>query len=140
MDRDALLLEWKEELEKALKGIPKSFRSERTVRRTLQCHLYARLVSRGYKVVADYMPPRIAERPVDILVMDEKGAVPFAFCLDAVITLPAVKSLGSFQAECKVIYTMGHLEKKVMESRFFLKPEIIHHHLGRELPLVSAGS
>ncbi len=129
MESSDLLLDWKSELEKALRNIPRSFRNERTTRRTLQCHLYAQAASRGYRVLAEYMPPRVADRPVDILVLDEKGTIVFAVCLDGVITLAAVKSLGSFEAGYKVIYTMSHLEKKVMESRFFLKPEIIHHHL-----------
>jgi hypothetical protein len=43
--------------------------------------------------------------------------------------LAAVKSLGSFAAVNKVIFTTGMLEKKVKESRFFLKEEIKHIHL-----------
>jgi hypothetical protein len=50
-------------------------------------------------------------------------------CLDTVITLYAVKSLTSFEAANRIILTTGVLDKKVQESRFFLKPEIAHIHL-----------
>jgi hypothetical protein len=69
------------------------------------------------------------DRPVDLIVLQEDGAVLLALCLDTVVTLAAVKSLSSFESVHKVIFTMGLLEKKVQESRFFLKPDILHVHL-----------
>lgn len=121
--------ELKKELEGAWRNIPKPFRNEHAVRRTLQCRLYAWLAEKGWIVIADYMPPRIADRPVDIIVVNKDQAVQYAFCIEPVITLAAVKSLSSFEAEKKIIFTTGLLEKKVQESRFFLKPEIEHIHL-----------
>jgi hypothetical protein len=117
------------ELEGTWRSIPKPFRNEHAVRRTLQCRLYARLAEKGWCVVADYMPPRIADRPVDIVVIGKDQTLLYAFCIEPVVTLAAVKSLSSFDAEKKIIFTIGLLEKKVQESRFFLKPEIEHIHL-----------
>jgi hypothetical protein len=80
-------------------------------------------------IVADYMPPRIADRPVDIIAVNEQNEIMYAICLDTLVTLAAVKSLSSFEAANKVIFTTGILEKKVKESTFFLNEEIKHLHL-----------
>jgi len=120
---------WKRDLEAAWVEIPKAFRNEGSVRRTLQCWLYGRLREMGYSVVADYFPPRIRDRPIDIIALNREQEIVFAVCLDKLVTLAAVKSLSSFAAAHKVIYTTGPLEKKVQESRFFLKPDIEHFHL-----------
>jgi hypothetical protein len=120
---------WKTQLEKAWLKIPKPFRSERAVHRTLQCNLFNLLRELGLRPVADYMPPRIVDRPVDLIAVDSENKVIYAICLDTLVSLPAVKSLNSFAAEHKVIFTTGMLEKKVMESRFFLNEEIRHVHL-----------
>lgn len=124
--------QWKRYLEDSWRSIPKPFRNEHTVRRTLQCRLYGRLHGMGLHVVADYMPPRIIDRPVDLIALKKEEndlLVEYAICIDTVVTLAAVKSLSSFEAVNKVIFTCGLLEKKVQESRFFLKPEIHHLHL-----------
>lgn len=123
------LEQWKRDLEGAWREIPKAFRNEHSVRRTLQCHLFGELKAVGYRVVADYMPPRVMDRAVDLIVLQEDGAILLALCLETVVTLAAVKSLSSFESVHKVIFTMGLLEKKVQESRFFLKPDIQHVHL-----------
>jgi len=120
---------WKSELEAGWREIPAAFRNEHTVRRTLQCHLYGCLRKAGHRVVADYLPPRIRDRPIDLIALGESNAISFAVCFDNVVTLAAVKSLASFEAVHKIIFTTGLLEKKVQESRFFLKPEIHHLHL-----------
>ena len=123
------LEQWKQELEGAWRSIPKPFRSERAVHRTLQCHLYRIFQKLGFRTVADYMPPRTADKPVDIIAVNEENAIVYALCLETLVTLPAVKSLNSFAAENKIIFTTGMLEKKVQESRFFLNEEIKHVHL-----------
>lgn len=128
-DLDRSLESWKNQLEKAWLKIPKAFRSERTVHRTLQCHLFRILQEPGLKVVADYVPPRISDRPVDLIAINDENEIVYALCLDTLVTLAAVKSLNSFAAQHKVIFTTGMLEKKVMESRFFLNEEIKHVHL-----------
>ena len=128
-DLDRNLDLWKSQLEKAWRRIPKAFRSERTVHRTLQCHLYRMLQELGCSIVADYMPPRIADRPVDIIAVNEDNEIAYAVCLDTLVTLAAVKSLSSFAALNKIIFTTGMLDKKVKESRFFLNEEIKHIHL-----------
>lgn len=135
MDKEALqvMTEWKAELEQAWRDIPKPFRQERTVRRTLQCRLFGRAVSLGFRVFADYLPPRIADRAVDLIVLDQSGRILFAVCLEGVITLATVKSLSSFEADHKIIYTLSPLEKKVQESRFFLKPDIEHMHVQTDM-------
>ncbi|MGC8495558.1 MAG: hypothetical protein ACP5SH_27940 [Syntrophobacteraceae bacterium] len=120
---------WKKELEKAWRQIPQPFRSERAVHRTLQCHLYRLVRQSGFKTVADYMPPRIADRPIDIIAVNDQNEIVYAVCLDTLVTLPAVKSLNSFAALNKIIFTTGMLEKKVKESTFFLNEEIQHVHL-----------
>ena len=120
---------WKESLETAWRKIPKPFRNEYTVRRTLQCHLYGQLCQMGYRVVGDYLPPRIQDRPIDLIVLNEKLEIHYALCLDNLVTLAAVKSLSSFESAHKIIITTGIILKKVQESRFFLKPEIEHVHL-----------
>jgi len=120
---------WKDKLEKAWVSIPKAFRNERTIHRTLQCHLFRILQDLSLSTVADYMPPRIVDRPVDIIALNEANEIIYAFCLDTLVTLPAVKSLNSFAAVNKVIFTTGMLEKKVNESRFFLNEETKHIHL-----------
>jgi len=123
------LNQWKKELEAVWNEMPKRFRNDHSVRRTLQCFLYGRLKEAGYKVVADYMPPRIQDRPIDLITVNENQEIVHAICFDSVVTLAAVKSLSSFDSERKVIFTVGLLDKKVDESRFFLKPEIEHVHL-----------
>lgn len=120
---------WKKELEDAWRHIPKPFRGDRAVHRTLQCHLYGMFRELGFRTVADYMPPRIADRPVDIIAVNDANNIVYAICIDTVVTLAAVKSLGSFAAENKIILTTGLLEKKVQESKFFLNEEIQHAHL-----------
>lgn len=128
-DLDRNLEHWKHELEKAWQHIPKPFRSERSVHRTLQCHLYRLLQEQGFRTVADYMPPRIADRPVDIIAVNKDNEIVYAISIDALVTLAAVKSLSSFAAVNKIILTTSMLEKKVQESRFFLNEEIKHVHL-----------
>lgn len=123
------LQQWKLSMEAAWREIPKPFRNEHSVRRTLQCQLYGRLRELRFRVVADYMPPRIHDRPIDLIALNENLNIVYAFCIDPQVTLAAVKSLGSFEACHKAIFTIGLLEKKVQESRFFLKPEIHHLHL-----------
>ncbi len=131
MDQDAANSpeSWKKELEKAWRQIPQPFRSERAVHRTLQCHLYRLVRQSGFKTVADYMPPRIADRPIDIIAVNDQNEIVYAVCLDTLVTLAAVKSLNSFAALNKIIFTTGMLEKKVKESTFFLNEEIQHVHL-----------
>ncbi len=126
---DQILDKWKKDLEEAWRRMPKAYRNDHSVRRTLQCHLYGRLHEMGFKAVADYMPPRIQDRAVDLIALNEENQIAYALCIDPLVTLAAVKSLSSFEAARKIIITMGHLEKKVKESRFFLKPEIEHIHL-----------
>lgn len=123
------LSEWKGELESSWREIPAVFRNDHTVRRTLQCHLYGYLRKAGHLVVADYLPPRIQDRLIDLIAIGESKKIVYAVCFDSVVTLAAVKSLASFEALNKIIFTTGLLEKKVQESRFFLKPEIQHLHL-----------
>lgn len=126
---DRNLAQWKKELEDAWRKIPKAFRSDKSVHRTLQCHLYRIFQKLGFKTVADYMPPRVIDRPVDIIAVKEETEIVYALCIDTLVTLAAVKSLNSFAAVNKIIFTTGPLEKKVNESRFFLNEEIQHVHL-----------
>lgn len=77
------------------------------------------VVPNPYRIVADYMPPRIQDRPIDLIAVKDDHEIVYAICLDTVITLAAVKSLGSFEATHKAILTTGLLMKKVQESRFF---------------------
>ncbi len=107
-DLDRNLDLWKSQLEKAWLRIPKPFRSERAVHRTLQCHLYRMLQDLGFSTVADYMPPRIADRPVDVIALNEENEIVYAICLDTLVTLAAVKSLGSFAAVNKDYFHNGH--------------------------------
>ncbi len=132
MQSNATMFDWvslKKELQETWKQIPKPFRTERSVQGTLQCCLYQWLRRDGYVVVADYMPPRIQDRVVDLIALDEKHEVCAAICIDTLVSLAAVKSLSSFEVRQKLILTTGALEKKVQESRFFLKPGIEHVHL-----------
>jgi hypothetical protein len=119
----------KADLEAAWRQIPKPFRADRSVHGTLQCYLYGRLSDSGYRVVADYLPPRIQDRGVELIALNDDLQIDHAICLDTLVTLAAVKSLMSFEAVNRIILTTGALEKKVLESRFFLKPEIRHVHL-----------
>ena len=123
------LEEWKKGLEEIWREIPKPFRNDHSVRRTLQCDLYARMCRLGFRVVGDYLPPRALDRPIDLIALNDQQQIEYALCLDNLVTLAAVKSLSSFESTHKIIYTMGPMEKKVQESRFFLKPEILHVHL-----------
>ena len=85
----------------------------------------------GWPVIADFYPPRISDRPVDVAVLNREDdkKIEWAFCIDELVTLYAVRSLSSFDASQKVIFTTHSLKKKVDESRFFLKPDIEHVHL-----------
>lgn len=113
------------------KAIPPHFRRHETVKRTLQCEMYLFWREMGRAVLADYYPPRISDRPVDIVVLNETDSkkIEWALCIDELITLYAVRSLTSFEAKHRIIFTTHMLEKKVKESTFFLKPEIEHVHL-----------
>jgi hypothetical protein len=75
------------------------------------------------------MPPRTLDRAIDLIAVNENHEIVYAICIDTLVSLAAVKSLSSFEAANKVIFTTGLLVKKVQESRFFLKPEIQHLHL-----------
>lgn len=123
------LEEWKEQLEFAWRQIPKAFRNDHAVRRTLQCHLFGWLCLQGHRVVADYMPPRVLDRGIDLIVLRSDHEILHAICIEPLVSLAAVKSLSSFASDNKIIFTTGALEKKVQESRFFLKPDIQHLHL-----------
>ncbi|MFZ2446412.1 MAG: hypothetical protein WAW37_08640 [Syntrophobacteraceae bacterium] len=128
-DKDPDIEQWKKELEEAWRRIPKAFRSDRAVHGTLQCRLFRIVEKLGFRTVADYMPPRIMDRSVDIIAVNDENAVVHAVCIETVVTLAAVKSLNSFAAQNKLILTTGPLEKKVQESKFFLNEEIKHAHL-----------
>lgn len=123
--------EMHERLAKCAETIPPYFRRNDTIRRTLQCELYLFFREAGHKAVADYYPPRISDRPVDIIVYDpsDPKKIQWAICIDELITLYAVRSLTSFDAENRLIFTIHPLEKKVNESTFFLKPGVEHVHL-----------
>ena len=121
--------EWKKEMEKVWRGIPKPFRNERSIRGSLRCYLYGRLRELGLDAVADYTPPRMQDHPIDLIALKKDGEILYAVCFDVLVTLAAVKSLDSFASIHKIIFTIGPLEKKVKESRFFLKPDILHIHL-----------
>lgn len=120
---------WKLALEAAWRDIPRAYRHDRSVRHTLQCRLFGLFNEAGYTVVSDYMPPRVQDRAVDLIAMNREGEILYAICLETLVTLAAVKSLSSFEASRKIIFTTGLLEKKVKESRFFLKEGIDHIHL-----------
>lgn len=120
---------WKDALEKAWREIPRAFRNDHSVRHTLRCRLFGLFSDAGYALVADYMPPRVQDRAVDLIAMNHEGEILYAICFEAVVSLAAVKSLSSFDAVHKFIITTGLLEKKVKESRFFLKEGIDHIHL-----------
>ncbi len=128
-DPDQMLERWKKSLEKAWQAMPKPFRNDHSVRRTLQCHLYVQMRQTECDIVADYMPPRIQDRAIDLIAVKDSHEIVYAVCIDTLVTLAAVKSLSSFEAAHKVIITTGLLLKKVQESRFFLKSEIQHIHL-----------
>ena len=66
---------------------------------------------------------------MDLVAVNPRGEIHFAVCIDRLVSLDAVKSLDGFEALEKVIFTTGMLEKKVRESRFFLKEGIEHVHL-----------
>jgi hypothetical protein len=121
--------QWREVLEETWRGIPKAFRSDRAVQATLVCRLYRLLEDEGYRVVAGYMPPRIQDRAVDVIAFDGDGRIVHAVCIEPTVTLHAVKSLTSFDSDGKLVVTTGALEKKVQESRFFLKDDVEHVHL-----------
>jgi hypothetical protein len=132
MEQVSRIVDWealKTDLEGILRQIPKAFRTDRSIHGTLQCYLYRRLSDAGFRVIADYLPPRVQDRSVDLIALDREQKIVYAVCLDTVITLYAVKSLTSFEAANRLILTTGILERKVQESRFFLKPEIAHIHL-----------
>lgn len=120
---------WKLALEAAWRDIPRHYRHDKSVRHTLQCRLFGLFSEAGYYVVADFMPPRIQERAVDLIAMNREGQILYAICLEPTVTLAAVKSLSSFESTHKIIFTTGLIEKKVKESRFFLKEGIDHVHL-----------
>lgn len=132
MEQTSQTVDWealKTDLEGVWRQMPRPFRTDRSIHGTLQCYLYRRLSDAGFQVIADYLPPRIPDRSVDLIALDQEQRIVHAVCLDTVITLYAVKSLTSFEAANRIILTTGVLEKKVQESRFFLKPEIAHIHL-----------
>jgi len=132
MGQTSQTIDWealKTDLEGVWRQMPRPFRTDRSIHGTLQCYLYRRLSDAGFRVIADYLPPRIPDRSVDLIALDQEQKIVYAVCLDTVITLYAVKSLTSFEAANRIILTTGVLEKKVQESRFFLKPEIAHIHL-----------
>ena len=101
MGQTSQTVDWealKTDLEGVWRQMPRPFRTDRSIHGTLQCYLYRRLSDAGFQVIADYLPPRIPDRSVDLIALDQEQKIVYAVCLDTVITLYAVKSLTSFEA------------------------------------------
>ena len=119
----------KEALEQELDRIPKAFRQSSVIRQTVKCFLYSMVKEADLWPVPDFKPPRLREGFLDLIGVDAGGEVKCGFAIGPVVELKSVKSLEALDIEEKWMITFSPLEKKVKESRFFLKPGIQHLHL-----------
>jgi hypothetical protein len=119
----------KEALEVELGRIPRSYRQGGVIRQTIKCFLYGMVKAADLWPVPDFKPPRLAEAFLDLIGVGSDDAVKCAFAIAPVVELKAVKSLEAVEVDEKWMITFSHLEKKVKESTFFLKPGIRHLHL-----------
>ena len=122
----------KEALEEEVARIPKPFRQGAVVRQTIKCFLYTVIKQAELWPVPDFKPPRLREGFVDLIGVDSDNSVGCAFTISPVVELKAVKSLEALDVEEKWLITFSPLDKKVQESKFFLKPGIQHLHLVRK--------
>ncbi|MBW1981695.1 MAG: hypothetical protein JRJ12_10800 [Deltaproteobacteria bacterium] len=121
--------ELREALAKEVAGIPRHFRHEPTIRQTIKCTLYNMLKKKALCPVPDFRPPRLSGGFLDLIGVDSSGSVVCAFAINPLVDLKAIKSLEAVPAENKWMITFSKIEKKVKESKFFLKPGIDHLHL-----------
>jgi hypothetical protein len=119
-------------LEKELARIPKPFRQGSVVRQTIKCFLYGVVKQAELWPVPDFKPPRLREGFVDLIGVDSDNSVRCAFAINSLVELKAVKSLEALDVAEKWMITFSPLDKKVQESKFFLKPDIQHLHLEQE--------
>ena len=119
----------KEALEEEVARVPKPFRQGAVVRQTIKCFLYTVIKQAELWPVPDFKPPRLRDGFVDLIGVDSDNSVGCAFAISPVVELKAVKSLEALDVEEKWLITFSPLDKKVQESKFFLKPGIQHLHL-----------
>jgi hypothetical protein len=119
----------KEELEKELARIPKNFRQAAVIHQTIKCFLYNMVKEAELWPIPGFKPPRLYEGFIDLIGVDSDGTVKCAFNIGLVVELKGIKSLEALEVDEKWIITYSHLNKKVQESTFFLKPGIQHLHL-----------
>ena len=121
----------KEELERELARIPKAFRQAAVIHQTIKCFLYNMVKEAELLPIPNFRPPRLADAFLDLIGVDSDGTIKCAFAVAAVVELKGVKSLEALDVDERWMITFSHLEKKVQESTFFLKPGIQHLHLQR---------
>ena len=126
---DTLKSRLKEELERELARIPRTFKQAAVIHQTIKCFLYDMIKGAELWPVPDFRPPRLSDAFLDIIGVDSDGAVKCAFAIGPVVELKGVKSLEALEVDQKWVITFSHLNKKVEESKFFLKPGIQHLHL-----------
>ena len=119
----------KEDLERELALIPKTFRQAPVIHQTIKCFLYNMVKEAELWPVPDFKPPRLYEGFIDLVCVDPDGTVKCAFAIGPVVDLKDIKSLEALEVDEKWLITFSHLDKKVQESTFFLKPGIQHLHL-----------
>jgi len=119
----------KETLEAEIARIPKTFRYGPVIHQTIKCFLYSVVKEADLWPIPDFKPPRMSDGFLDLIGVDSSDAVRCAFAIGPVVELKGVKSLEALDVQEKWVLTFSHLEKKVKESTFFLKPGIQHLHL-----------
>ncbi len=123
----------KRHIQAILKDLPSGFRSERTIEETIKCALFDWIKSQGLLPVPSYRPPRRQEEPLALVALDQERNILYAFAVAPVITLGAMKTFKIVEAKEKYFITYSQMAKKVEESRFFLTPDVIHLHVGRDI-------
>ena len=130
-----------ESLKSSLKGaleaevarIPHPFRHGPVIHQTIKCFLYSVVKEADLWPVPDFRPPRMRDAGfIDLIGVDASDSVKCGFAIGPVVELKSVKSLEALDLEEKWVITFSSLSKKVKESTFFLKPDMVHLHLELE--------
>lgn len=120
-------------LEAELARIPKPFRHGPVIHQTIKCFLYSVVKEADLWPIPDFKPPRMRDSGfIDLIGVDASDSVKCGFAIGPVVELKAVKSLEALDLEEKWVITFSPLSKKVKESTFFLKPDMVHLHLELE--------
>jgi hypothetical protein len=123
----------KEEIRKraleAISAIPEGYQSDRVIKETIRCVLFAVLKEQGFTPIPAFRNPRYPEGPVDMAAMSENKEIEMVFCSNALVELEDVKRLDRVPCEKRYVVTFSKNQEKVKMTTFYLKKGMEHIHL-----------